>query len=296
MTRPQRRYTVRRLTVTTSLLAVGLSPLLLSGSAQAVAAPATVTFNGQYLNYQAADGQTNHLTVTKTEEPVDDGSPFGSAKVTYTLDDAVTIKAADTDRCTYPTSSDQTLVVCTWIVEDGQDPASIATFMLADKNDTVTFVNPSQDTYSPEVFNLGSGNDTYTSAKYLDGSTIVGGTGNDTITVDHLGGDLSRLVGNNGSDTLRVKDGDSAFLDGGIGNDKLYGGTGSQYLSGGDGNDVIHGGIGPDTLTGGKGNDTLYGDHGDDNLSGNSGNDKLYGGQGKDKLSGGPGKDVVKQD
>jgi serralysin len=296
MTRQERRYPLPRLTVTASLLAVGLSPLLLSGSAQAVAAPATVSFSGQHLNYLAADGQTNHLTVTKSEEPADDPSGgYGAAKLTYTLDDAVTI-TADSDRCTYPTSSDQTLVVCTWIVEEGQDPASIATFMLTDKNDTVTFVNPSEDTYNADEFDLGSGNDTYTSTKYLDGSTIVGGVGNDTITVDRLGGDLSRLVGNNGSDTLRVKDGDFAFLDGGIGNDTLYGGTGEQFLSGGDGNDLIHAGVGPDSITGGKGNDTLYGEHGDDTIYGNSGNDKLYGGQGKDTLSGGPGKDVIKQD
>jgi serralysin len=292
MALPERRYLVPGLT----LLAVGISPLLLSGSAQAVAAPATVSFSGQHLDYLAADGQTNHLTITKSEVPVDnDSSPFGSVTVTYKLDDVVTI-TADADRCTYPTSKDKTLVVCTWLVEEGQDPASIATFMLTDKSDTVAFVNPGQDTYNADEFNLGSGNDTYTSTKYLDGSTIVGGTGNDTITVDRLGGDLSRLVGNNGSDTLRVKDGDSEFLDGGIGNDKLYGGTGSQFLSGGDGNDVLHGGVGADTLTGGKGNDTLYGDHGDDTLSGNSGNDKLYGGQGRDKLSGGPGRDILKQD
>jgi hypothetical protein len=296
MTRPRRRYTLPIVTATASLLAVGLSPLLLSSSAQAVAAPATVSFSGQHLNYQAANGQTNKLTVTKSEVSVDDPQgAFGAVQVTYKLDDAVTITSTS-DRCSYPTASDKTVIVCTWLVEEGQDPESIATFMLADKNDKVTFVNPSKDTYNADEFNLGSGNDSYTSAKYIDGSTIVGGTGNDTITVDKLGGDLSRLWGNNGSDTLRVKDGDFAYLDGGIGNDKLYGGTGSQSLNGGDGNDVIHGGSGADTLTGGKGNDTLYGDHGDDTLNGNSGNDKLYGGQGKDKLNGGPGKDVLKQD
>ena len=162
MARQKRRYTVLGLTATTSLLAVGLSPVLLSGSAQAVTTPATVSFSGQHLNY------------------------------------SVTIQA-DADRCTYPTSSDQTLVVCTWIVEAGQDPASIATFTLGDKNDTVTFVNPSQDTYSTDEFSLGTGNDTYTSTKYLDGSRILGDAGKD----------------------------------------KLYGGQGKDTLSGGPGRDII---------------------------------------------------------
>jgi Ca2+-binding RTX toxin-like protein len=292
----QRRTTVSRLAVTTSLLAVGVSPLLLAGSAQAVAAPAVATLSGQYLTYQAAPGQTNHLTVTRSVEGLpNDGSGYGTSRFTYTLDDIVSIKITDTDRCSYPTSTDTTKVVCVWIVEDGQDPGYISNFTLGDMNDTVTFVNSNQESYNDDQFDLGSGNDTYTSSKLADGSRIVGGSGNDKVTVDSLIGDLASVHGGTGNDTLRVNNGDLEFINGDAGNDTLYGGNGIQYLSGDDGNDVIHGGVGPDQITGGKGNDTLYGDHGDDTIYGNSGNDKLYGGQGADTLSGGAGKDVVKQ-
>jgi hypothetical protein len=199
----------------TPLLAVGLSPLLLSGSAQAVTTSATVSFSGQNLNYQAAGGQSNHLTVTTSEEALaNDGSGYGTSKYTYILDDSVTIQA-DADRCTYPTSSDQTLVVCTWIVEAGQDPAYVAMFTLGDKNDTVTFVNPSEDTYGADEFYLGTGSDT--STKYLDGSRVVGDAGNDKITIDQLAGDLSGVQGCTGNDTLRVKNGDQQSINGDAG-------------------------------------------------------------------------------
>ncbi len=52
MTLHTSRRTVARLTVTASLLATGLSPLLLPSSAQAAPATASVSFGGQFLNYQ----------------------------------------------------------------------------------------------------------------------------------------------------------------------------------------------------------------------------------------------------
>ena len=46
---------------------------------------------------------------------------------------------------------------------------------------------------------------------------------------------------------------------------------------------------GNDTLNGGDGDDKLYGAGGNDTLNGGKGNDKLFGGTGNDKLNGGPG-------
>jgi hypothetical protein len=63
----------------------------------------------------------------------------------------------------------------------------------------------------------------------------------------------------------------------------------------GDGIDPI-GGDGDDMLNGGAGNDFLFGNDGDDTLSGHGGNDALWGGNGNDTLAGGPGDDAYHVD
>jgi Ca2+-binding RTX toxin-like protein len=179
----------------------------------------------------------------------------------------------------------------------------------------------------------GLGND------YLDG-----GLGNDKLW-GHSGGDV--ISGDDGDDTIKgdgiLKPGfyqtlDPALhgddvLDGGIGNDWLYGGgkddalfggtgndllwgddqseadLGGQYhgndvLDGGDGNDQLIGGGKDDVLYGGDGGDLLWGDdddetklpgqyHGNDTLNGGDGADQLVGGGGDDALVGGADNDLL---
>ena len=64
-------------------------------------------------------------------------------------------------------------------------------------------------------------------------------------------------------------------INGGGGNDELYGGPGGgdDLLMGGPGDDRIYGGIGNDTLEGGPGNDQLRGGPDDDMLDGGEGDD-----------------------
>jgi Ca2+-binding RTX toxin-like protein len=84
-----------------------------------------------------------------------------------------------------------------------------------------------------------------------------------------------------------------AFVDAGIGDDKVYGGMARDMLNGGfgrdqvngmDGADGVFGGWGNDFLTGGAGNDVLYGSYGSDMLNGGEGDDRLFGGAGNDYL------------
>ena len=114
-----------------------------------------------------------------------------------------------------------------------------------------------------------------------NGNDIVdGGTGNDTI------------YGYGGTDQLN----------GGTGNDVVWGGTGNDTINGQDGDDDLHGEVGADVMSGGNGADDLWGGDGNDQLNGDAstarlcgdiGNDTLNGGDGDDVLEGGVGRDIM---
>ena len=80
---------------------------------------------------------------------------------------------------------------------------------------------------------------------------VFGSTGNDFILVSPL-----------------IKT--ATLLDGGMGNDQIFGGGGPNILLGGPGNDTLVGGIHRDILIGGDGRDMLIGSAGDDIIIGGS--------------------------
>lgn len=110
--------------------------------------------------------------------------------------------------------------------------------------------------------------------------TVDGGTGNDTI------------YGGFGADSLNGGAGNN-FLYGGDGSDSLAAGTGNDWMEGGAGDDTIFGDGGNDTLFGDAGNDALSGDTGNDSLGGDAGDDSVFGGDGNDTTSGGAGNDIL---
>jgi hypothetical protein len=73
-------------------------------------------------------------------------------------------------------------------------------------------------------------------------------------------------------------------VDGGAGNDSIWGGDGADMLIGGEGNDRLNGERDADTLDGGNGMDAVNGQDGNDLLDGGSGLDSLSGGNGNDIL------------
>ena len=95
---------------------------------------------------------------------------------------------------------------------------------------------------------------------------------------------IEHLVGSNHNDIL-AGDGEDNYLDGGDGDDVLYGGPagGDDEMYGGNGDDRIFGGKGNDILTGGEGSDYLKGGPGEDTfiIDGDD-MDVLYGGTEKD--------------
>jgi hypothetical protein len=91
-----------------------------------------------------------------------------------------------------------------------------------------------------------------------------------------------RVRAGGGDDTVHVRFGLPATIQGGPGDDDLFGNRGSDSIGGGTGNDDIDGGAGNDSLRGGGGEDTLAGGNGIDLINGDGGRDRLTGGAGTD--------------
>ncbi|MEM6503816.1 MAG: choice-of-anchor D domain-containing protein, partial [Cyanobacteria bacterium P01_C01_bin.89] len=88
----------------------------------------------------------------------------------------------------------------------------------------------------------------------------------------------------NGDDVLIGANIDSdgrQWLNGGPGNDQIFGNLERDVLTGGTGDDSIFGGKGDDWIKGGDGDDTLAGDFGDDTLIGGLGSDRFIIGAGR---------------
>ena len=99
------------------------------------------------------------------------------------------------------------------------------------------------------------------------------------------------LLGDN--DTLVVGDGVMGlYCDGGMGNDKLFGGQFNDILTGNGNHDTLYGGPGDDRLNGSGGHDKLFGETGRDILLGDFGYDVLDGGAHVDRLFPGIGQDT----
>ncbi|MEX5381230.1 GA-like domain-containing protein, partial [Acinetobacter towneri] len=131
-------------------------------------------------------------------------------------------------------------------------------------------------------------------ADQMAGSTITvyfSDGSSQTMTYEQLSG--SGASSKAGAEYESVNLADRAYIDGGDGDDTIYGSGGDDYLVGGAGDDHIEGGDGKDYLLGGAGDDQLHGGQGDDTLLGGVGNDILNGGAGNDILDGGAGNDIL---
>lgn len=195
-------------------------------------------------------------------------------------------------------------------------------------------IDPNVTPGGDDFIDGGGGNDDIRAGEGND--TILGGTGNDRIVggQDHdiiSAGDGNDVVwGDASPDAIprvhltalvsdrAVKNGNDV-IEGGAGDDRLYGMGGNDVIYGGADNDTIHGrgldtpvdaddadsdyidgGTGNDVISGDDGDDTILGGEGDDSIRGDNalaftvdGNDTIDGGIGNDRLAGDGGDDVV---
>ncbi len=159
----------------------------------------------------------------------------------------------------------------------------------------------------------GAGNDTIITGD--DDDFIRGGDGNDVIDAGldddtvRAGDDDDLIIGGEGSDLLAGQDGDDTIY-GGLGPSVPDGANipddgsgpfgpdpdptnGMDTIDGGEGNDLIFGEDDDDVITAGEGNDTVDGGIDDDSIRGQDGDDVLIGGQGDDTVLGGNGNDII---
>jgi Ca2+-binding RTX toxin-like protein len=174
-----------------------------------------------------------------------------------------------------------------------------------DGNDTLTGGNDNDRVFGQGgndvmVWNPGDDSDLFEGGTGTDTAQINAGNGGEALTITANGtrvrfdrvdpapfsldiGTTERLVldASGGDDIVRTKGNLSALIkltiDGGVGNDTLFGSNGSDRLLGGDGNDFVDGQQGNDVALLGAGDDTFRWNPGD-------GNDVVEGAAGKDTL------------
>lgn len=120
---------------------------------------------------------------------------------------------------------------------------------------------------------------------------IYGGDGVDVI---HSGAGNDEIHGDGGDDWLYL-DGNTTFNQN---YDNLvlagaYGGDGNDYLEGSGNFGVLDGGNGDDNIYGGSGTDLIYAGDGDDTVVAGGGSDEIHAGPGHDKVFAGDGNDWI---
>jgi Ca2+-binding RTX toxin-like protein len=176
--------------------------------------------------------------------------------------------------------------------ENGTSGNDVLVFSGTETNLDETLVNP-YDGVTASVngsYNLnnasydgGAGTDTLLMTPVSDALFLTDTSGNTQVT------SVERIQAGAGDDLVILSSASVAIagvsIDGGDGNDVLWGNSGDDTINGGAGNDQIDGGPGNDTINGGTGDDIIYGGDGNDNLTGGTGSDILHGGAGDDTLN-----------
>ncbi|KAM3101136.1 esterase-like activity of phytase family protein [Phormidesmis sp. 146-12] len=85
----------------------------------------------------------------------------------------------------------------------------------------------------------------------------------------------------------------TTLIEGGDGDNKLYGTAKDELFVAGNGNNTLFGGGGNDVFNTGDGNDIAYGGSQNDTFNLSNGNNKIYAGEGNNRVTTGNGKDLI---
>ncbi|WP_151790459.1 putative Ig domain-containing protein, partial [Acinetobacter junii] len=117
------------------------------------------------------------------------------------------------------------------------------------------------------------------------------GSDNSEVIIGTLNNRPNIINAYDGNDEVRGNLVTQNLIDGGLGDDRLHGGNAIDHIQGGLGDDFVFGLAGNDEINGSEGDDTLFGGMGDDLIIGGNGRDWLQGDDGVNTLIGGMGDD-----
>ena len=126
---------------------------------------------------------------------------------------------------------------------------------------------------------------------------VSGGDGSDHICIEDrdavdLDGALT-ILGGAGDDFIKLGQTSFHLVEGGIGDDAIFGSAGNDTIYGGDGHDFIRAGAGDDQIQGNAGQDEIWAQAGNDSVNGDNGHDFIHAGPGDDFVHAGRGDDTV---
>ena len=153
-------------------------------------------------------------------------------------------------------------------------------FNLSCRGGAKTYTFDASTITSIRILGCGCDDDLKVSSNIKIPTTIDGGAGND------------RIWGGGGNDTIVDLSGNNQIW-GGNGNDVITTGSGNDNIDAGAGNDIVYAGAGNDCVLGGDGNDIIVGGAGNDTIDGGKGRDFLIGGTGADNIKGGDDDDIL---
>ena len=199
---------------------------------------------------------------------------YGGNDTVYGGDDNDTIEGGTGSDTLYGGDDDDTI----YAQESTNHSEKDSNTLVGGKGEDKLYGGEGDDTiYGDEKENKGNNKDTFGNNE----DTIKAYGGNDTV---YGGDDDDTIEGGAGSDILHGGDDD----------DTLYAGKKNQNIDTDDGSNIDDGTI--NYLDGGKGDDTLFGASGDDTLEGGEGKDDLYGGKGHDTYISADGDTIIDLD
>ena len=223
----------------------------------------TTTVGGNGLDYNEIEADTVKITTVATGQTV---TVNNNSKLVLSLDNGAT--TYNIDNTTGNLTVDGTLMMELATSQTGITTGGNVSTVTMDTTGTSTVAltdfTPNTDTNTVVV--EGSNNFTFTD---------YNGNGDETVSATTLTGKLNMVdisadvtvLGGSGNDTITQNSANNLLVRGGDGNDTLTGNTLADSLVGEGGNDTIDGSSGADTIEGGEGIDLITGGAGADTIT-----------------------------